>query len=243
MSPSPPPVLLGSSGADSSGASSVGSSASSTLTAAAASALSSSLHDAAGGANGGGGGSGGFMPQPATDSPNMKPKYTPFSSISMGGLDSLSAPFSHSSGSGGLGGGVGGAFSFSFAGGASKPPEKSMVRLWEFQRYYPVVGWSATMLPTDKGGWSAFFTNLTWTNNFDPAAHLGLRGTPAAAWFGWPTMPRMEALRSEWFEAPDLAEQKRICAEIKRQFWTDVPYLPLGCPSAAPTCPPPTALP
>ena len=111
------------------------------------------------------------------------------------------------------------------------------------------VDWGTTVqrrnskLPTDKGGWSAFFTNLTWTNNFDPAAHLGLRGTPAAAWFGWPTMPRMEALRSEWFEAPDLAEQKRICAEIERQFWTDVPYLPLGCPSAAPTCPPPTALP
>ena len=87
----------------------------------------------------------------------------------------------------------------------------------------------ASRQPTGKGGWSAFFTNLTWTNNFDPAAHLGLRGTGTAAWFGWPTMPRMEALRAQWFAAPDQAAQKRICADIERQFWVDAPYIPLGC--------------
>jgi peptide/nickel transport system substrate-binding protein len=97
------------------------------------------------------------------------------------------------------------------------------------------VDWGATVQrrasrqPTDKGGWSAFFTNLTWTNNYDPAAHLGLRGTGPAAWFGWPTMPRMEALRAAWFDAPDLAAQKAICSEMERQFWIDVPYIPLGC--------------
>ena len=100
---------------------------------------------------------------------------------------------------------------------------------------FPALDWGTTVQrrnskqPVEKGGWSAFFTNLTWTNNFDPAAHLGLRGTPAAAWFGWPTMPRMEALRAAWFEAGDMAEQKRICAEMERQFWVDVPYVPLGC--------------
>jgi peptide/nickel transport system substrate-binding protein len=61
------------------------------------------------------------------------------------------------------------------------------------------VDWGTTVQrrnsrqPSDKGGWSAFFTNLTWTNNFDPAGHLGLRGTPAAAWFGW--RPRSASVR------------------------------------------------
>ncbi|MGI4954964.1 MAG: ABC transporter substrate-binding protein [Janthinobacterium lividum] len=95
------------------------------------------------------------------------------------------------------------------------------------------IDWGSTVQrrssrqPTGAGGWSAFFTNLTWTNNFDPASHLGLR-SGAAAWFGWPTMPRMEALRAQWFETADTAAQQAICAEIERQFWIDVPYVPLG---------------
>jgi peptide/nickel transport system substrate-binding protein len=35
-------------------------------------------------------------------------------------------------------------------------------------------------------------------------------------------------LRNQWFDAPDLASQKRICAEIQAQAFMDLPYLPLG---------------
>jgi peptide/nickel transport system substrate-binding protein len=86
----------------------------------------------------------------------------------------------------------------------------------------------ASKQPPDRGGWNVFFTNLTGPDNFDPASHLGLRGTGKDAWFGWPTMPRMEALRAAWFDAPDLASQRRICADIERQFWIDVPYSRFG---------------
>jgi peptide/nickel transport system substrate-binding protein len=82
--------------------------------------------------------------------------------------------------------------------------------------------------PPDKGGWNAFVTYLNGTNNFDPAAQLGIRGNGDQAWFGWPRAPRLEELRAQWFAAPDLAAQKAICAEIQRQFFIDVPYLPLG---------------
>ncbi len=82
--------------------------------------------------------------------------------------------------------------------------------------------------PPADGGWNVFLTYLNGTNNFDPASQLGLRGNGDGAWFGWPSAPRLEALRAEWFEAPDLASQQRICAEIQRQFFVDVPYLPLG---------------
>ena len=82
--------------------------------------------------------------------------------------------------------------------------------------------------PPAEGGWNVFVTYLNGTNNLDPASQLGLRGNGDGAWFGWATAPRLEELRARWFEAPDLAAQQRICAEIQRQFFVDVPYLPLG---------------
>ncbi len=91
-----------------------------------------------------------------------------------------------------------------------------------------VVQRRASKAPPDKGGWNIFFTNLNGTNNFDPASQLGIRGNGADAWFGWPTAPKIEALRQQWFEAENLAEQKRICVELQLQFWRDVPYIPLG---------------
>ena len=82
--------------------------------------------------------------------------------------------------------------------------------------------------PPGEGGWNVFVTYLNGTNNFDPASQLGLRGNGDQGWFGWARAPKLEALRAQWFEAPDVAAQQRICAEIQRQFFVDVPYLPLG---------------
>ncbi len=91
-----------------------------------------------------------------------------------------------------------------------------------------VVQRRAVRKPPAEGGWNIFFTNLNGTNNFDPAGQLGLRGNGDAAWFGWPKAPRLEALRDQWFDAPDLAAQQRICAEMQRTFFEDPTYLPLG---------------
>jgi peptide/nickel transport system substrate-binding protein len=82
--------------------------------------------------------------------------------------------------------------------------------------------------PVAKGGWNIFFTFLEGTNNFDPAGQLGIRANGAKAWFGWPQSKKLEALRMEWFAAPDLAAQKAACRALQVQFWQDVPYIPLG---------------
>jgi peptide/nickel transport system substrate-binding protein len=79
-----------------------------------------------------------------------------------------------------------------------------------------------------QGGWNIVFTGLSGSGTMDPSSHIGLRGNGRQAWAGWPTSPRIEELRDAWFGAPDVAAQKAICIEIQKQFWQDVPYIPLG---------------
>ena len=55
-----------------------------------------------------------------------------------------------------------------------------------------------------------------------------IRADGLAAYDGWPTSPRIEALRAAWLDAGDLDEQRRICAELQLQLWQDVPYIPMG---------------
>ena len=55
-----------------------------------------------------------------------------------------------------------------------------------------------------------------------------LRGNGKDATVGWPTSPKLEALRNAWFAAPDLATQKKICEQMQLQAFEDVPYVPLG---------------
>jgi peptide/nickel transport system substrate-binding protein len=82
--------------------------------------------------------------------------------------------------------------------------------------------------PPTQGGWSVFFTSFGGLDQMDPAGHLVLRGNADRAFAGWPDSPRIEELREAWFDAPDLATQQALCAEIQRQAVLDVPYVPLG---------------
>ncbi len=91
-----------------------------------------------------------------------------------------------------------------------------------------VVQRRASKEPIDKGGWNIFFTFLGGTNNLSPAAHLALRSNGAKAWFGWPDLPKLEAMRLSWFDAPNLAAQKAICRDLQQQAMIDVPYVPMG---------------
>ena len=79
-----------------------------------------------------------------------------------------------------------------------------------------------------QGGWSVFFTTLTGADLSSPAANLALRGNGQNAWFGWPTAPKLEALRDQFLAEPDPAAQKRIAEQIQLQAFVDVPFLPLG---------------
>ena len=81
----------------------------------------------------------------------------------------------------------------------------------------------------DKGGWNAFFGLVDRSlPNTNPYGNPMIRADGLAAVNGWPTSPRIEALRAAWLDAGDLDEQRRICAELQLQLWQDVPYIPMG---------------
>ena len=98
--------------------------------------------------------------------------------------------------------------------------------VWTARKHIPVF--NARMPSGRRLSWWAMCEDLAWIvtmvrpglTTSTPPATLGLRGG-IAAWFGWPTMPRMEALRAGWFETSDTAAQKAICAEMERQFWAE----------------------
>jgi peptide/nickel transport system substrate-binding protein len=82
--------------------------------------------------------------------------------------------------------------------------------------------------PTDKGGWSAFFTAAAGLEMFDPTGHNQIRGNGKDAWFGWPESPKLEQMRDAWFTAGTLADRQHICQQMQVQAFQDVPYIPLG---------------
>jgi peptide/nickel transport system substrate-binding protein len=99
---------------------------------------------------------------------------------------------------------------------------------------YQILDWAAvaqrlnSQEPLDKGGWSLTANYAPGFSPMSPAAHGYLRGLGRQSLAGWPTMPKVEALRSAWIDATDFGEQKQLCREIQLQAFLDVPYIPLG---------------
>ncbi|EHL99700.1 Tat pathway signal sequence domain protein [Acetobacteraceae bacterium AT-5844] len=86
-----------------------------------------------------------------------------------------------------------------------------------------------SMEPVENGGWSLScwaFPGL-WFEN--PGTHSLIRGNGKDAWFGWPTAPRIEALRDEWLVAPTLEQQQRLAREMQVVAMDELPSIPLGC--------------
>jgi peptide/nickel transport system substrate-binding protein len=91
-----------------------------------------------------------------------------------------------------------------------------------------VVQRRANREPVEKGGWNIFFTWLGGFGNISPAPSISIRGNGTAAWFGWPDNPKIEALYSAWFDAPDQAAQAKICEQMQIAFWESPTFVPMG---------------
>ena len=80
----------------------------------------------------------------------------------------------------------------------------------------------------EKGGWSIFCTSGGGFTSSNPAVYTSLWGNGEKAWFGWYNSPKMEALRDAWYEAPDLATQQKLAAEMQVLAFEEVPFIPTG---------------
>ena len=109
-----------------------------------------------------------------------------------------------------------------------------LFRRLDFNIDYAVSDWGTVIqrrnsrAPVEQGGWSALVTTLASADASDPAAHPLVRGDGLAGIWGWPTIPHLEQLRDAWFDAPTLAAQQTICADIQRTVLDEVAYIPLG---------------
>jgi peptide/nickel transport system substrate-binding protein len=79
--------------------------------------------------------------------------------------------------------------------------------------------------PVEKNGWSIFHTLFMAPDLSTPAA-APLVSTGDKAWFGWPSDPAMETLRTAWFDATEPAGAKQAADAVQRQAFKSVPYIP-----------------
>ncbi len=86
----------------------------------------------------------------------------------------------------------------------------------------------ASREPTDKGGWSAFFTYWAGFDTINPGVNQTVRGNGTGGWFGWASSDRLEAQRSAWFDAPNLAAQQAAARMQQQIAFEEVPTLTLG---------------
>ena len=82
--------------------------------------------------------------------------------------------------------------------------------------------------PPDKGGWNILHTWWMAADVMHPAVHFGVSGAGPGAWFGWPEIPQLEKLITEFVRASDLAKRKQLAEEVQKVALDEVAYVPWG---------------
>ena len=103
-----------------------------------------------------------------------------------------------------------------------------------FKVILKAMDWSTNLVvrarkePPDKGGWNLLFTWWHAADVIDPSVHFGLSGAGPNAWFGWPNVPQLEKLVTEWVRATDQTKRKQLADEVQKVALSEVPYVPWG---------------
>ena len=80
----------------------------------------------------------------------------------------------------------------------------------------------------ERGGWNVLQTWWDGADVANPAVHFGVEGTGQAAWYGWPDIPQLEKLTTDWLRATDPTRRKQIAEEVQRVALREVAYVPWG---------------
>jgi peptide/nickel transport system substrate-binding protein len=82
--------------------------------------------------------------------------------------------------------------------------------------------------PPDRGGWNLLHTNFQAADVTNPAVHFALSGAGPRAWYGWPNIPQLEKLATDWVRETDQTKRKLLADEIQKVALSEVPYVPWG---------------
>ncbi len=91
-----------------------------------------------------------------------------------------------------------------------------------------VVSRRASQKPPKEGGWNMFFTNWVAADVSNPIANLSISGLGKKGWFGWAEDAKIEQLKDAFVRTASVDEQKKIAADIQKQAYEQVIYIPLG---------------
>jgi peptide/nickel transport system substrate-binding protein len=86
----------------------------------------------------------------------------------------------------------------------------------------------ASKEPVSKGGWNIFSTRVSLSTLTDPEGSPTAAANGAGAWYGWPDVPAIEAVRLKLARTIDLAEQKKIAEQLQHLVIDEVVTVPLG---------------
>src|SRR6516162_1606066 len=92
-----------------------------------------------------------------------------------------------------------------------------------------VVSRRAGQKPVSEGGWNMFFTNWVAPDVMNPVVNFSIGGRGKnGGWFGWSEDPTIEKLKDQFARSSSLEEQKKIAADIQKETYEQVIYIPLG---------------
>jgi peptide/nickel transport system substrate-binding protein len=103
-----------------------------------------------------------------------------------------------------------------------------------FRVILKTMDWSTNLIvrarrePPDKGGWNLLHTWWQAADVANPAVHFGVSGAGPRAWFGWPEVPQLEKLVTDWVRATDETKRVRLADEVQRVALSEVTYVPWG---------------
>jgi peptide/nickel transport system substrate-binding protein len=86
----------------------------------------------------------------------------------------------------------------------------------------------ASKEPPERGGWNLLHSWWTAADVISPAVHFGLLGAGPGVYYGWPDVPQLEKLTTDWVRAPDQARRKQIGDEVQKLALAEVTYVPWG---------------
>src|ERR1700751_5597495 len=87
----------------------------------------------------------------------------------------------------------------------------------------------ASQKPVSEGGWNMFFTNWVGADVMNPIVNASTSGRgKTGGWVCWGENAQVDGMRDPLARGTSADDQKKIAADIQKEFYDQVIYVPLG---------------